>query len=150
MANIPVPVRSNLDSVVDSSLGLEFKIPVTDKLAMEVDKDLKNVPEGYAVIVLDYGDQSAYMYPHPVAVGGQTLWIPRASRRAIPMNYLETLLNAKEKALFQTKPGVQGVEYEKNRFNVQILKLPEGKASDFKKRNDSIREKAQRQQIEVQ
>ena len=150
MANIPVTVSSNLDSHVDQSLGLEFKIPVTDRLAIEVNKDLKNAPEGHAVIVLDYGDQSAYMYPHPVAVGGNTLWIPRASRRAIPMNYLEALLNAKEKALFQAKPGVPGVEYEKNRFNVQILKMPEGKASDFKKRNDSIREKAQRQQIEVQ
>ena len=149
MATLPQKVRSALPKHIDESLNLEFQIPVTDKLAMEVDKDLKNVPEGYAVVVLDYGDQSAYMYPHPVAVGGETLWIPRASRRAIPMSYLEVLLNAKEKALFQAKTGVAGVEYEKNRFNVQILRMPEGKAADFKKRNDSIREKAERQQIHV-
>lgn len=149
MAVLPQRVSSGMPKHVDESLGLEFRIPVTDELAMEVDKDLKNTPEGFAVIVLDYGDQAAYMYPHPVSVGGNTLWIPRASRRAIPMNYLEALLNAKEKALFQAKPGVQGVEYEKNRFNVQILRMPEGKASDFKKRNDTIREKAERQQINV-
>ena len=150
MATLPQRVSSGLPTHVDESLGLEFKIPPTDELAMEVDKDLKNAPEGYAVVVLDYGDQAAYMYPQPVAVGGNTMWIPRASRRAIPVNYLEALLNAKEKALFQAKTGVPGVEYEKNRFNVQILRMPEGKAADFKKRNDSIREKAERQQIHVE
>ena len=149
MANIPQPVSSGLPKHIDKALGLEFTIPVSDKLALEVDKDLKNVPEGYAVVVLDYGDQAGYMYPQPVAVGGETLWVPRASRRAIPMNYLDALLESKTKELFQAKPGAPGVEYEKNRFNVQILKLPEGRSGDFKKRNQSIREKAEQQQVHV-
>ena len=52
---------------VDKTLGLEFTIPIGEKLAMEVGKDLK-APEGYAVIMLGYGDQPGYMYPHPVSV----------------------------------------------------------------------------------
>ena len=149
MSTLPKIKSKSGNKHLDDALNLEFGIPVTDKLAIAVDKDLKDVPEGYAVVVLDYGDQPAYMYPQPVAVGGETIWIPRASRRAIPMPYLECLLGCKETELFQAKPGVTGVEYEKNRFNVQILKLPEGKAQEIKSKNQSIRDKAEQQQIHV-
>ena len=40
----------------DKTLGLEFKIPIGEELAMEMSK-LK-APEGYAVIMLGYGDPS--------------------------------------------------------------------------------------------
>ena len=149
MPNIANKVNNNLNKHVDEALGLEFTIPHGDEIALEVDKDLKNVPEGYAVIVLEYGDQPGFMYPQPVAVGGKTIYIPRASRRAIPINYLDALLECKGKKLFQSKPGTPGVEYEANRFNVQILKLPTGRAKEFKNKSDSIRERAERQQIHV-
>ena len=36
----------------DDNLQLDFTVPPGDKIAGSVDQDLKNVPEGYAVIVL--------------------------------------------------------------------------------------------------
>ena len=133
----------------DDNLQLDFTVPPGDKIAGSVDQDLKNVPEGYAVIVLGYGDQAAYMYPQSVTINGETIWIPRASRRAIPLSYLNVLLDAKETRIIQPKPGVPGVEYEANRFDVQILKLPQDKAADMKARIGDIRERAERQQVHV-
>jgi len=133
----------------DENLSLDFTVPDGDIIAMSVDQDLGNVPEGYAVIVLGYGDQAAYMYPQSVTLNGDTIWIPRASRRAIPVDFLNILLDAKEKRLIQPKPGAPGIEYEANRFDVQILKLPEGRAKDLKEKMGVIRERAERQQIHV-
>ena len=136
------------EKYVDKTLGLEFKIPLGEELAMEVDKDLK-APEGYAVIMLGYGDQAGYMYPHPVSAGGRTIWIPRGSRRAIPITHLNVLLDAKQKKIIQPKPGVPGVEIETNRFDVQVLRLPEAKAKGIKDKLEGIRERAERQQIHI-
>ena len=132
----------------DKTLGLEFKIPIGEELAMEVDRDLK-APEGYAVIMLGYGDQAGDMYPHPVSAGGRTIWIPRGTRRAIPITHLNVLLDAKQKKIIQPKPGVPGVEIETNRFDVQVLKLPEGNAKGIKNKLEGIRERAERQQIHI-
>ena len=133
---------------VDKTLGLEFTIPIGEKLAMEVGKDLK-APEGYAVIMLGYGDQPGYMYPHPVSAGGETIWVPRGTRRAIPVTHLNVLLDAKQKKLIQPRPGVPGVEVEQNRFDVQVLKLPEANAKAIKNKLEGIRERAERQQIHI-
>jgi hypothetical protein len=136
------------EKYTDKTLGLEFKIPIGEELAMEVGKDLK-APEGYAVIMLGYGDQAGYMYPHPVSAGGRTIWIPRGTRRAIPISHLNVLLDAKQKKIIQPKPGVPGVEIETNRFDVQVLKLPEGNAKGVKNKLEGIRERAERQQIHI-
>jgi hypothetical protein len=120
-----------------------------DRIAPLVDSDLKNIPEGYAVIVLGYGEQAAYMYPQSVTLNGETIWIPRATRRAIPLSYLNILLDAKETRIIQPKPGAPGVEYEANRFDVQILKLPKDKGEEMKAKIGDIRERAERQQIHV-
>ena len=133
---------------VDKNLGLEFNIPLGEQLALEVGKDLK-CPEGYAVIILNYGDQPGLMYPQSVSAGNETWWIPRASRRAIPLTHLKVLLDSKEKKLLQPKPEAPGVEYETNRFDVQILKLPEGQAKGIKNKLEGIRERAERQQIHI-
>lgn len=137
------------NKVVDSATGLEFVIPYGEYIAPEVDKGLGNVPEGFAVIVLAYGDQHGDMYPQPVSNGGEVWWVPRGTRRAIPMNHLSTLLDCKEKRLMQPRPGVAGFEYEANRFDVQVLKLPEASGKDIKNKIDTMKEKAERQQIHI-
>ena len=142
-------IQSKLNKHRDTALGLEFVLPPGDELAVEVDKDLKNVPEGYAVVVLGYGDQTAYMYPQFVGCNGRNLWIPRQSRRAIPINHLGVLLDAKIKKTIQPKPGVPAVEYEANRFDLNILKLPESKEAEIKEKMLSIRERAEQQQIHI-
>lgn len=150
MANVSNRVRAQATAThVDDNLKLEFHVPPGDVIAMEVDKEMKNVPEGYAVIVLGYGEQAAYMYPQSVSLNGETIWVPRASRRAIPLGHLNVLLDAKETRTIQPKPGAPAVEYEANRFDVQILKLPKDKAADMKEKIGSIRERAERQQIHV-
>ena len=149
MPNINNIVRKPSQTHRDENLSLDFTVPVGDVIANSVDPDLGNVPEGYAVIVLGYGDQAAYMYPQSVTVNGDTIWIPRATRRAIPVAYLDVLLDAKEKRIIQPKPGAPGVEYEANRFDVQILKLPEGRAKGLKDKIATVRERAERQQIHV-
>ena len=55
MSTLPKIKSKSGNKHLDDALNLEFGIPVTDKLAIPVDKDLKDVPEGYAVVVLDYG-----------------------------------------------------------------------------------------------
>ena len=147
ISNIVSKPRTNVHK--DSNLQLEFTVPQGDLKAQEVDKDMHNVPEGYAVIVLGYGAQAAYMYPQSVTLNGDTIWVPRATRRAIPLGHLNVLLDAKETRVIQPKPGVPGVEYEANRFDVQILKLPKDKAADMKAKIGDIRERAERQQIHV-
>ena len=150
MANVSNVVRKPLSNVhKDDNLQLEFTVPPGDLIASSVDKDLRDVPEGYAVIVLGYGEQAAYMYPQSVTMNGDTIWIPRATRRAIPLDYLNVLLDAKETRIIQPKPGVPGVEYEANRFDVQILKLPKEKGQDLKAKLGGIRERAESQQIHV-
>jgi len=150
MANVSNVVRKPLSNVhKDENLQLEFTVPPGDQIASSVDKDLKEVPEGYAVIVLGYGEQAAYMYPQSVTLNGDTIWIPRATRRAIPLGHLNVLLDAKETRIIQPKPGVPGVEYEANRFDVQILKLPKEKGQDLKAKLGGIRERAESQQIHV-
>ena len=150
MANVSNVVRKPLSNVhKDDNLLLEFTVPPGDLIASSVDKDLRNVPEGYAVIVLGYGEQAAYMYPQSVTLNGDTIWIPRATRKAIPLGHLNVLLDAKETRIIQPKPGVPGVEYEANRFDVQILKLPKEKGQDLKAKLGGIRERAESQQIHV-
>ena len=149
MPNINNIVRNQHNTHRDTNLSLDFTVPLGEIIAPEVDKDLSNVPEGYAVIVLGYGDQAAYMYPQSVTLNGDTIWIPRATRRAIPVAYLDVLLDAKEKRIIQPKPGAPGVEYEANRFDVQILQLPEGRAKGLKDKIATVRERAERQQIHV-
>ena len=142
-------IQSKLNRHKDTALGLEFVVPPGEELAPEVDKEMSNVPEGYAVVVLGYGDQTAYMYPDLVAVGNRKIWIPRQSRRAIPINHLGVLLDAKIKKTIQPKPGVPAVEYEANRFDLNILKRPESKEAEIKEKMLSIRERAEQQQIHI-
>ena len=150
MANINNYISKPVTNVHrDDNLQLDFTVPVGDRIAAAVDKNLKDVPEGYAVIVLGYGEQAAYMYPQSVTINGDTIWIPRASRRAVPLAYLNVLLDAKETRIIQPKPGAPGVEYEANRFDVQILKLPKDKSDEMKEKIGGIRERAERQQIHV-
>ena len=71
--------------------------------------------------------------PHPVSAGGRTIWIPHEDKtEAIPINHLNVLLGTKQKKIIQPKPGVPGVEIETNRFDVQVLKLPQANAKGIK------------------
>ena len=136
------------NKVTDPATGLEFVIPQGEHIAPEVGRDLV-APEGFAVIMLAYGEQQGEMYPQMVSNGGEVWWVPRGSRRAIPMNHLNTLLDCKEKRLMQSRPGVPGFEFEANRFDVQVLKLPDSKDKSIVGKVESMREKADRQQIHI-
>lgn len=133
----------------DEATGVEIQFDQVSKLAPSVDKDMKNVPEGHAVIILGYGQQEGNMYPQPVSCGGHLIWVPRGSMRAVPVSHLNVLMEAVETRLIQPRLGVPAVEYEANRFDLQILKMPKGASKDLQERLEQVRERAQNQRVHI-
>ena len=133
----------------DEATGVEIQFDQVSKLAPLVDKDMKNVPEGHAVIILGYGQQEGNMYPQPVSCGGHLIWVPRGSMRAVPVSHLNVLMEAVETRLIQPRLGVPAVEYEANRFDLQILKMPKGASKDLQERLEQVRERAQNQRVNI-
>ena len=133
----------------DEATGVEIQFDQVSKLAPLVDKDMKNVPEGHAVIIMGYGQQEGNMYPQPVSCGGHLIWVPRGSMRAVPVSHLNVLMEAVETRLIQPRLGVPAVEYEANRFDLQILKMPKGASKDLQERLEQVRERAQNQRVNI-
>ena len=133
----------------DEATGVEIQFDQVSKLAPLVDKDMKNVPEGHAVIILGYGQQEGNMYPQPVRCGGHLIWVPRGSMRAVPVSHLNVLMEAVETRLIQPRLGVPAVEYEANRFDLQILKMPKGASKDLQERLEQVRERAQNERENI-
>tara|TARA_Y100000310_G_scaffold70057_1_gene65590 strand:+ start:738 stop:1208 length:471 start_codon:yes stop_codon:yes gene_type:complete len=132
----------------DPQSGLEFQMRPDQALAPLVE-DVSRVPEGMAVIILHYGDQDGDMTPQPVTCVEDTVYVPRNSKRAISMGHLDVLLGCVENKSFQPRVGAQMVSFEKNRFNLQILKLPKSVSKDLKENLEQTHVKAERQRVEI-
>ena len=132
----------------DPQSGMEFQMR-PDQFIAPLVEDLKSAPEGMAVIMLHYGDQEGEMTPQPVTCVEDTVYIPRNSKRAISMGHLDVLLGCVENKSFQPRVGAQRVSFEKNRFNLQIMKLPKAVSHDLKHSLESTRETAERQRVEI-
>ena len=139
----------------DKGTGLSFQMRPDMQVAPEVNKDLKSlsdgnpIPDGFAVISLGYGSEQAGMYPHPVTVANDTWWIPRGSLRAVPYAHMHVLLDAVETRLIQPRAGAEGMEYEANRFNVQVVKEPKGSGSTTKEKLSKLNERESLKRIPV-
>ena len=132
----------------DPQSGMEFQMRPDQKLAPLVE-DLNDSPEGMAVVILHYGEQEGDMTPQPVTCVEDTVYIPRNSKRAITMGHLDVLLGCVENKSFQPRVGAQMVTFEKNRFNLQIMRLPKSVSKDLKVALDTAHDKAERQKIEI-
>ena len=58
-------------------------------------------------------------------------------------------MEAVETRLIQPRLGVPAVEYEANRFDLQILKMPKGASKDLQERLEQVRERAQNQRVNI-
>jgi hypothetical protein len=98
-------------------------------LAAEVGKDLV-VPEGWGCVVIGFGDDPSQMGPVTVTHNDWVLRFPRNSRRAIPAGHFDILMNCVERRYIQSSEGAALTGYDANRYNVQVLKWPEGSSID--------------------
>ncbi|MBO54070.1 MAG: hypothetical protein CL886_00245 [Dehalococcoidia bacterium] len=113
-----------------------------EDMALEVGKDLKT-PEGWGVVVIGYGDDPSQMGPVTVSWNDWVLRFPRNSRRAIPPGHFNVLMDAVETKYHQAQEGAPLVGYEVNRYNVQVLKVPDSSPID----KDKVNEKVERVEV---
>ena len=113
-----------------------------EDMALEVGKDLKT-PEGWGVVVIEYGDDPSQMGPVTVSWNDWVLRFPRNSRRAIPPGHFNVLMDAVETKYHQAQEGAPLIGYEVNRYNVQVLKVPDSSPID----KDKVNEKVERVEV---
>ncbi len=98
-------------------------LPNGMKMAAEWKKG-DTVPEGHAVINIDYGRDNTEMGPVPVTHGDWTIVIPRGSDRVVPLQHMNVLNDAITTDYFQ-KDLSQGLTPRTNRrFNFTVKKYP--------------------------
>jgi len=98
-------------------------LPNGMKMAAEWKKG-DEVPEGHAVINIDYGKDNTEMGPVPVTHGDWTIVIPRGSDRIIPLQHMNILNDAITTDYFQ-KDLSHGLTPRTNRrFQFTVKKYP--------------------------
>ena len=98
-------------------------LPNGMKMAAEWKKG-DEVPEGHAVINIDYGKDNTEMGPVPVTHGDWTIVIPRGSDRIIPLQHMNILNDAITTDYFQ-KDLSHGLTPRTNRrFQFTVIKYP--------------------------
>ena len=119
--NLP---KQNRDSgYVPAGDGRFVILPNGMKMAAEWKKN-EAVPEGHAVINIDYGKDSTEMGPVPVTHGDWSIVIPRGSDRIVPLQHMNILNDAITTDYFQ-KDLSQGLTSRSNRrFNFTVRKWP--------------------------
>ena len=118
-----LPSQKRHDNYAPAGEGRFVVLPNGIKMAALWEKG-NEVPEGHAVINIDYGKDSTEMGPVPVTAGDWTLDIPRGSDRIVPLQHLNILNDAITTDYFQ-KDLSQGLTSRSNRrFNFTVRKWP--------------------------
>ena len=98
-------------------------LPNGMKMAAEWKKG-DEVPEGHAVINIEFGKDNTEMGPVPVTHGDWTIVIPRGSDRIVPLQHMNILNDAITTDYFQ-KDLSQGLTARTNRrFQFAVKKYP--------------------------
>ena len=98
-------------------------LPNGMKMAAEWKKG-DEVPEGHAVINIDYGKDNTEMGPVPVTHGDWTIVIPRGTDRIVPLQHMNILNDAITTDYFQ-KDLSHGLTPRTNRrFQFTVIKYP--------------------------
>ena len=95
-----VPQGKLSDAYVPAGDGKWVVVTGGSKMAAEWKKG-EEVPEGFAVINIDYGNDMTEMGPVPVTCGDWQLIIPRGSNRLVPLQHLNVLNDAVTTEYFQ-------------------------------------------------
>ena len=119
--NLP---KQNRDSgYVPAGDGRFVVLPNGMKMAAEYNRG-DAVPEGHAVINIDFGKDNTEMGPVPVTHGDWTIVIPRGTDRVVPLQHMNILNDAITTDYFQ-KDLSQGLTPRTNRrFNFVVKKYP--------------------------
>ena len=118
-----LPKQKRDSGYVPAGEGKFVVLPNGMKMASEWKKG-DAVPEGHAVINIDYGKDNTEMGPVPVTHGDWTIVIPRGTNRVVPLQHMNILNDAVETSYFQ-KDLSQGLTARSNRrFNFQVIKWP--------------------------
>ena len=119
--NLPKQKRDS--GYVPAGDGRFVVLPNGMKMAAEFKKG-DTVPEGHAVINIDYGKDNTEMGPVPVTHGDWTIVIPRGTDRVVPLQHMNILNDAITTDYFQ-KDLSQGLTPRTNRrFNFTVKKYP--------------------------
>lgn len=118
-----LPKQSRHESYVPAGEGRFVVMPNGMKMAAEWKRG-NEVPEGFAVINIEFGKDNTEMGPVPVTHGDWTLVIPRGTDRLVPLQHMNILNDAVVTDYFQ-KDLSQGLTARSNRrFNFQVRKWP--------------------------
>jgi len=119
--NLPKQKRDS--GYVPAGDGRFVVLPNGMKMAAEWKKG-DVVPEGHAVINIEYGKDNTEMGPVPVTHGDWTIVIPRGTDRVVPLQHMNILNDAITTDYFQ-KDLSQGLTPRTNRrFQFTVKKYP--------------------------
>lgn len=119
--NLPKQKRDS--GYVPAGDGRFVVLPNGMKMAAEWKKG-DEVPEGHAVINIEYGKDNTEMGPVPVTHGDWTIVIPRGTNRVVPLQHMNILNDAITTDYFQ-KDLSQGLTPRTNRrFQFSVIKYP--------------------------
>ena len=119
--NLPKQKRDS--GYVPAGDGRFVVLPNGMKMAAEWKKG-DTVPEGHAVINIDYGKDNTEMGPVPVTHGDWTIVIPRGTDRVVPLQHMNILNDAITTDYFEQDLS-QGLTPRTNRrFNFTVKKYP--------------------------
>ena len=123
LPNENLPKQTRDSSYAPAGEGRFVVLPNGMKMAAEWEKG-NAVPEGHAVINIEYGKDNTEMGPVPVTAGDWTLVIPRGSDRIVPLQHMNILNDAITTDYF-LKDLSQGLTSRSNRrFNFTVRKWP--------------------------
>ena len=118
-----VPQGKLSDAYVPAGDGKWVVVTGGSKMAAEWKKG-GEVPEGFAVVNIDYGNDMTEMGPVPVTHGDGQLIIPLGSNRLIPLQHLTVLNDAVTTEYFQRDMSSQLTARSNRRFNFRVVKWP--------------------------
>ena len=123
LPNENLPTQKRNANYAPAGEGRFVLLPNGMKMAAEWEKG-NEVPEGYAVVNIEYGKDNTEMGPVPVTHGDWALVIPRGTDRIIPLQHMNILNDAITTDYFQ-KDLSQGLTSRSNRrFTFTVRKWP--------------------------
>ena len=123
VASETLPKQNISDAYVPAGDGKWVVLQGSSKMAAEWKRG-DDVPEGYAVINIEYGRDMTEMGPVPVMHSDWQLIIPRGSDRLVPLQHVNVLNDAVTTEYFQKDLSSQLNARSNRRFNFTVKKWP--------------------------
>ena len=131
--------------------GQKKMVQVSDgqQIAFAIKSPDDPVPDGFAVIEIQHGNDAASYQPIPVTVDDWTIWIPRGVPCAIPYGHLSALADCIVSDFYQREVGQPLDEIKTHRFPYTVHRMPKNVASNVVAELSAKQSMAQENIIEV-